>query len=310
MKKTYQWAGLILIVIACIFFIFNLIENWPQLSTNFFSLDNLPTLITVQFLYLICFAITSVAWYNLLNSVGEKPKLSQILTTILMSQFAKYIPGNFSHHVGRVVLARNIGLSDQSIIITMTFEIIIVIIAAGVTGVTSIILGETLRLAVVSALPDLRTLYTFLTLIILALAILFKPMIFKYIKSVTKNLCIPKIRSIFVCYLLYTASFLLFGEILYLITLSYPTTEPFNYWILTASFSIAWILGFITPGAPAGLGIREAVLISILNPIYGSGIALSMAVTLRMVTTLGDGLGFLIGVSVHQWRKTNANESS
>lgn len=298
MKKGYRWAGGILVIICSIFFAMYLHDNRSLLSMSFFAKDNISMLSIALTLYLVCFAITSVAWYRLLSSIGQHPQICQITIIILISQFGKYIPGNFSHHVGRAVLAHKIGLSSQSIVITMAYEIIIVILSAAVIGITALLLNHSLLL---SSMPNISLFSPSLSLFmvsILIISVLFAPKVYHYARRYLSQLSVPPKRALSECYLLYTLSFLVFGGILYLITLSYPETEITSYWFLTSSFSIAWLLGFITPGAPAGLGIREAVLIALIAPVYGNGLALTLAVTLRMITTLGDGLGLLLGLTV------------
>jgi hypothetical protein len=65
---------------------------------------------------------------------------------------------------------------------------------------------------------------------------------------------------------------------------------------LTGAFAAAWIGGFFTPGAPAGLGVREALLVGLLTPQLGPEAALGLAVAFRLVTTLGDAVGFVAGL--------------
>jgi glycosyltransferase 2 family protein len=48
----------------------------------------------------------------------------------------------------------------------------------------------------------------------------------------------------------------------------------------------------VVPGAAAGLGVREAVLVLTLEPHLGGDGAVLAALTLRVVTTLGDLLFF------------------
>ncbi|GIU25989.1 flippase-like domain-containing protein [Shewanella schlegeliana] len=298
LKKGYHWAGGILVTICSIFFVMYLHDNWSLLSMSFFAKDNISILTISLILYLVCFAITSIAWYRLLSSIGQHPQMRQIAIIILISQFGKYIPGNFSHHVGRAVLAHRIGLSNQSIVITMTYEIMIVIISAAIIGTTALLLNHSLLLSSMPSITQFSPSLSLIMVSILIISVLFAPKLYRYAKLYLSRLSFPPKRALSECYLLYTVSFLVFGEILYLITLSYPETEATRYWFLTSSFSIAWLLGFITPGAPAGLGIRETVLIALIAPVYGSGLALSLAVTLRMITTLGDGLGLLLGLTI------------
>ncbi|GIU40439.1 lysylphosphatidylglycerol synthase domain-containing protein [Shewanella sp. MBTL60-112-B2] len=296
LNKGYRWIGVILVTLCSVFFAAYLLDNWSLLSMSFFSTNNITTLSIALILYLVCFSITSLAWYRLLLSTGQTPQIAQITAIILISQFAKYIPGNFSHHVGRAVLARRNGLSNQSIIITMAYEIVIVIVAAAVIGIAALILNSTLPTHSINNISKFALPLFMITMLLIL--VLVNRKIYNYIKAFFSQLLIPSRQTLFECYLLYTLSFLLFGVILSLIAWTYSGTEKTNFWFLTSSFSIAWILGFITPGAPAGLGIRETVLIALIAPIYGGGLALSLAVTLRMVTSLGDGLGFLLGLII------------
>ncbi len=59
-----------------------------------------------------------------------------------------------------------------------------------------------------------------------------------------------------------------------------------------AAFALAWILGYVTPGAPAGLGVREAVLTAALAPALGDAAALESALLLRVATVMGDAVYF------------------
>ena len=68
--------------------------------------------------------------------------------------------------------------------------------------------------------------------------------------------------------------------------------------LLTGIYAVAWVLGFVMPGAPGGLGVREVVLLAALDPLYGSATAVGLAVALRLVTTLGDGVSFLAGFAI------------
>jgi uncharacterized membrane protein YbhN (UPF0104 family) len=62
---------------------------------------------------------------------------------------------------------------------------------------------------------------------------------------------------------------------------------------LVVIFSIAWMAGFIVPGAPGGIGVREAVIIFFITPIIGEAQGVAIAIALRFITLLGD-VWFLI----------------
>ncbi len=310
MRRLYRFAGFILVIAAVIYFILYLVKNWALLSANIFELKTIPTLITTTIFYLSCFLLTSKAWYNLLYYFGETPKFLSVLTTILLSQFAKYIPGNFAHHVSRIVLAKNEGFANSSVAITMLVELVLVILSAGSSAIIAISFDKSIHLSKIIEIPT-PGIMSALSLIVLLVIYIFylslpslKNTFRKRLK--TNEISFSRIYNLLECYLLYMANFLLLGAILYLLTDELFTQVQPGYWLLTGIFSIAWIVGFITPGAPAGLGVREAILIMALDPIYGSAVALSLTVTLRIITTLGDGLGFLIGLSMRKWLKHNS----
>lgn len=64
------------------------------------------------------------------------------------------------------------------------------------------------------------------------------------------------------------------------------------------AYIISWIAGFVTPGASGGLGVREAAFVVLLNPFIDEVTAMTLAILMRMVTTLGDGIFFLASFSL------------
>ena len=54
------------------------------------------------------------------------------------------------------------------------------------------------------------------------------------------------------------------------------------------------LAGFVTVGAPAGIGVREAAIILALSGTMGEPTAITVALLFRVLTTLGDVLFFLL----------------
>jgi hypothetical protein len=63
--------------------------------------------------------------------------------------------------------------------------------------------------------------------------------------------------------------------------------------LLTAvgAYALAWCVGFLIVLAPAGAGVREAILTATLSPLVGFGPAYAIALVSRGVTMLGDLIG-------------------
>jgi hypothetical protein len=69
------------------------------------------------------------------------------------------------------------------------------------------------------------------------------------------------------------------------------TTEdrPAFLWLLGA-YSFVWLLGFVVPLLPGGLGLRDGTLIAFLATTMGVGAATAIAIALRLANTLGEFL--------------------
>jgi hypothetical protein len=91
---------------------------------------------------------------------------------------------------------------------------------------------------------------------------------------------------------------------------------------LTGAYAFAFLLGFIVPLLPGGLGLRDGTMIAFLAGPFGAGAATAIAIALRLANTLGEFLA--IGLSEglylivsrtprrvsYRWRKLPAAEVS
>lgn len=79
---------------------------------------------------------------------------------------------------------------------------------------------------------------------------------------------------------------------------------------LLGAYTFAWLVGFVVPFAPSGLGVREATLIALLAPVLGVAAATALTVGLRLANVAGDFLA--IGavecgrLGVRRWRRARA----
>jgi hypothetical protein len=67
---------------------------------------------------------------------------------------------------------------------------------------------------------------------------------------------------------------------------------PWTTWL--PGFALAWTVGLVVPGAPGGLGVFEAVLLLRLGGGLAAAPLLAVALSYRLVATLGDVLASLL----------------
>lgn len=59
-------------------------------------------------------------------------------------------------------------------------------------------------------------------------------------------------------------------------------------------YAASWLAGMLTPGAPAGAGVRETILVLMLSGFIGEANSVLIALILRTVTVLGDAYFYAV----------------
>jgi glycosyltransferase 2 family protein len=112
---------------------------------------------------------------------------------------------------------------------------------------------------------------------------------------VFQNLIWGKYSHLMVIWLLHLCFFTIAGFILFWTTsIALGKWDAISLYTALFAFAISWLLGTITPGAPAGVGIRESIIILILSPYIGGPSSILVSLLMRIVTMLGDAAFFLV----------------
>lgn len=245
-------------------------------------------------LYQIALAGGAFAWTVLLAGTGERPRFRSALGIQLVAQAGKYLPGNVAQYAGRTVLAARQGHAPANVVATLVVETACAVLAgvafvlaalgpAGPWGGEALIWRAGAVLLAVGAAG------------LLAGRLLGNPRVRRLVRLPPT----PEARTMglgawLTCIACNWVSFLLLGLCAALLARSFfGATAPFLR--LAGVFAAAWVAGFVTPGAPAGLGVREAVLAGGLRPLYGPEVALALPLLFRLVTVTGDGVAFALG---------------
>jgi hypothetical protein len=85
------------------------------------------------------------------------------------------------------------------------------------------------------------------------------------------------------------------GTAVYVLVAAVTGSAPGFVW-LAGSYTAGYLVGFVTPLAPGGLGAREATLVVLLGPRYGTGVALGISLMIRLANIAGE---LLAVASVH-----------
>lgn len=318
MKRVLVLSGLLILVISAVYCVGFLVENLSSLpSLEWTSPRIYLSFSTAVGAYLVSLLVSFGTWHLLLRAVGEKSSVVAALRISMISQFAKYVPGNVAHLFGRIALARRHGFGTVRVGLSMTIEIGCAVLAGLTVAAFAFIIEGPPRLGGASLLPSP------LTLVLFASGLVIVPLVATQVlkrwrpELLRRHLdqaavSAPSATILVICFFLYLLVFLILGLMLYLVVRGVFDATPAPFWLLTGVFAFAWVAGFLTPGAPGGLGVREALLLVSLDPLYGAGPALGMTIGLRIVTTVGDILALLVGFLFHRfaWQASDRRTGS
>jgi hypothetical protein len=271
--KAIHYIGNFLSLCGVVFILFLINEYFGQLNLAIFDPIDCLLIIVIIVVYASSNLLLSHAWWQL--TLYEDFNIEQRKATKIfgITQISKYIPGNIFHLASRQILTMNEGASSKKVAKTMVLEHGLLAIAG--IGFISLLLPL--------VLPN-QTAFTSYFLFMLITILIAAYIRFKFSLSVVKA---------YLCYLLFL---LVSGLLFWAICLIVQTGQPLHLNILMgliAAYVIAWLLGLITPGAPAGLGVREYVLLILLSEQFSEPELLLAILVGRFVTACGDTLFFL-----------------
>jgi glycosyltransferase 2 family protein len=308
-KKVFWLLGWAALGVSIVYVSFEINRNFEELPSVDWSISSLSAVLAAISAYSYSVAVWSFGWAVMLRGLGEKISNSSAFLIVGISQITKYVPGNVAHHVGRVALARNDDLAVSRVTASMFLEFCLLaaasgscaLIVLGISGAQSIY--EQHDFGVVSILAIIIS----ALLMPLCVAFAFQRQVpgFLFKRFPAGHLNSPALIVYAVNFLTHLHNFLLHGAIIVVLGLGVFGFESIDFWLMVGVFSLAWLAGFVAPGAPAGLGIRDAILVVGLSLNHSVADAIALAAFHRMTTVAGDVVVFLIALGLRR-RKAQA----
>jgi uncharacterized membrane protein YbhN (UPF0104 family) len=292
-------AGYLILILSFVFIIYSLKNIDLKFLFTGRHLPFLLCLIPVSILYSGVIILLAFNFSVIIRSINKEKKINPfIIANYLKANIGKYLPTNLFHFAGRHILIHNMGYENKKILAGNIIEFFILIaisvifLLAGLSG--GII---TIPRAAIDMILHNRILFTIIIIvfILVVVIVLIKYKIKKLIARVTSLLSGIRPGTVLYLMLSYSAFFISTGTVLYIILIYFSgnvfSTRDFLFSLF--SFSVCWQIGFISPGVPGGIGVREALLLLFFSGIYGETIAFSSGIVLRLMTISGDVIAFL-----------------
>ena len=289
-------AGIAIVVLSVVYLGRSLWENGARLAALGAHEISLPWLIAGALLFAGNHLTNSAAWVIVLRQLGQRLSGLQLVGIALTAQLGKYAPGNIAHQIGRATLASQRGVPVKTVAWSALLEVVGAALACLIIGSAAALAAPQsfANTPVLDGLTDHLPMLGALGLILVALTVVLGPLIVRRIRP-----SFPKIdlRIALSVIGFYTAGYVLAGGSFYAVAAALGVHDVALLPTIGV-YTAAWFIGFVTPGAPAGLGVREAILVALLSGSVDPGLAVTVAIAHRLLTAFVDGIAFLAGAAL------------
>ena len=281
-KRYLHLIGGALGLIGVIFVIIKLGSYAHEINLTRFNMTDGFLILFLSLLYGASNILLAQAWWYLLSFLGNKTTQTWAIKTYGISQLAKYVPGNIFHLAGRQAMGMAAGFTAGVLVKSTLWELGLLTVAGTLFGL----------LAVPLILPDLSKSTPIIIFIVLVIGCI----------CVMKHLLSSAVGSAF----LRQITFLAISGFIFIVAILIVAPKIITSAIfipLCGAYVVAWLAGLVTPGAPAGAGVREMVLLFLLDGLITPVDLLLVVVLGRIITVLGDLFFFIIALKYFKARQ-------
>jgi len=300
-ERLIRWASYLIVAASFVFIALSIARMDFGPVEERIAAWWIPAAVGASIFYSIANVILALNWCaGLWIITGSKvPRVFEIILIYLKTGIAKYLPSNLVHFATRHYLVTRFDFSHRVMLLANVFEIAFLSLTAFVVVSAGMFLGLlTIPPKIYAVITSWRMALLAAGGLIAAVVALwwFGPARIKeYFVELVRVRKLPVYLLLFASYSIYfavTAAILafIFGPMLGVSRIA--SHISFVY----VGYTLAWVTGYLVPGAPGGLGVREVVLLLVFSPQYGEATVMAAAVILRMVTVIGDVITFLYGI--------------
>jgi uncharacterized membrane protein YbhN (UPF0104 family) len=296
-NRIIKFLGYIVTIAAFAFLIKSIISMHPDFS----KIGHPYYAIILSLLFSAGFGVTvyisAYAWKSILEFIyGDRIGYRTLAPIYAKANIGKYLPGNVMHFAGRNIMAGKIGFTQLDIAFSSIVEVAVLIVAACIWSALLAFRSFT------RILKDMLKAHWMVASVICAVLIVcvclfaFKLIKGGYFKKYRKFFTRGFLLLLCRLFLIYSITLIVPGVFLGLILAAvFGCSLTLQLWLLIiAAYTVSWVMGFIVPGAPGGIGVRESVLLLILGNYFKSDIVLMAVILHRIISIIGDVIAFAL----------------
>lgn len=287
-QGALRW-GLALLLLALVGY--QLAMQWGKLDSQTITV-NWPWVGAAALGLALFLVLSAEGWRRLVVGLGETLTFKDAFRILFYSNLGKYLPGGVWNMVGRVALAQRVGVPPLKTSATLLMEV--------ACQVTAAILVALLTFPAFAG-RGLMAHPLLLGAAAIAVIIGMHPRVLNWVLATGERITkrqLPRFpfsyRFILGMLAYYTFNWLILGASFAALGQALLTTPltPGQLGLLVGSFAVAWNVGVFAFFFPAGLGVREVALITLLTSAFPPAWPAVLALIARVWILAGEALAF------------------
>jgi uncharacterized membrane protein YbhN (UPF0104 family) len=246
---------------------------------------------------LVC---SMMVWRSLLADLGSKLSLPEAWRIMFIGQLAKYVPGSIWPVVAQTELGADRGIPRGRSAVSVLLGYAVMTCTGGVVAAVTLPF---------TAAGSFDRYFWVLFAVPVVLVVLSPPVLNRLFGLLLRLLRrSPLQRGLSVQGLSRTmvwalASWFCNGLMTYVLMRELSGDSRGTLLVSVGGYALAWVAGFVAVFAPAGAGVREAVIVAVLSTRTTGAIALTVALVTRALGVASDGVTGAVAAALIGRRK-------
>jgi hypothetical protein len=273
-------ARILFISAAVLFGAWSLRSDWPEFLSAVASVPIWKWLLSILLVF-VGLLTTGLVWLKLLSQLGHRPSLRAGLYVFFVGQLGKYIPGSVWSLGVQAEMARRLSIPPRTTVanglVFLYWNVATAVFFGSVAvqfqwvdlEVSPLLAGAIGLLSLLGITPPATNLVT------------------KLLAGQSREQK-SKIPDTALLFALLSVVWFVYGLAVFILVPEALQPTFHFLWAAIGAFSLAYAAGVAIIFAPAGLGVREGVIVVLISPFLGIPNAIAVAVLTRVIHTLAD----------------------
>lgn len=292
-RQVLRWARVVLGLAIAVGLVLALVDQWPQVRPQLDQFDA-GHLVLAFLAVLVALLASMLSWRAVLTELGSRLPLRDAARIYFVGQIGKYLPGSVWPALVQMELGRSAGVPRSRMGVSFVLALALSLLTGALIGLPTVLsTGRYLvpaLLVIVLVLPVLLVPRLLSAVLDRGLRILKRPPL----ERPLTRLGVLKVVG------LAAIGWVSYGVQAWLIALDLGAPAARALPVAVGAYAIALVLGLVVVIAPAGVGIREVMLVVGLSSVLPTGAATALAVVSRALVTVGDVAVAVTGLALRR----------